>query len=112
MSRPELPLPDYDNLPTGSIESRIRTLPEGGVRELLDYERAHANRIQIVKILEHRLVKLNTGAAKPSGGDPTAVAPEAADGVPGGSKASPQTEGDPVNPPSQGVPTNPSQPRR
>lgn len=111
MTHHELPLPDYDGLPTGSIESRVRTLGEAQVRELLDYERAHANRIQVVQILERRLVALNTGDASPSGGDPSAAAPEAAPGAMGGSKASPQTQGDPVNPPSQGVPTNPAQPR-
>lgn len=108
----QLPLPDYDNLPTGSIESRIRTLGEADVRTLLDHERAHADRIQVVQLLERRLVALNTGEAEPSGGNPQAVAPEAAAGPAGGSKVSPQTEGDPQNPPSQGVPTNPAQPRR
>jgi hypothetical protein len=32
----DLPLPDYDGLPLGAIESRVRTLDEGGVGELLD----------------------------------------------------------------------------
>jgi hypothetical protein len=108
----QLPIPDYDNLPTGSIESRIRTLGQRGVRDLLDHERQHARRVQIISILERRLVALDTGEAEPSGGDPAASAPEAQPGAPGGSKASPVTEGPPQNPPSQGVPTNPGQPRR
>jgi hypothetical protein len=107
----ELPIPDYDHLPTGSLESRIRTLGQHGVRVLLDHERQHANRVQVVRILEQRLVALDTGAAEPSGGDPAAPAPEASAGAAGGSKASPATEGPPQNPPSQGVPTNPAQPR-
>jgi hypothetical protein len=41
----ELPLPDYDSLPVGSIESRVKTLGETGVRQLFDYERHHANRV-------------------------------------------------------------------
>jgi hypothetical protein len=107
----ELPIPDYDNLPTGSIESRIRTLGQRGVRDLLDHERQHANRVLVVRILEQRLVALDTGQTEPSGGDPTGPAPETQAGPPGGSKASPASQGPPQNPPSHGVPTNPAQPR-
>jgi hypothetical protein len=112
MTHHELPLPDYDQLPTGSIESRIRTLGEKDVRTLYDYERAHANRVQVVQIIERRLVALDTGRAEPSGGSPLAVAPEAGSGADAGSTASPQKQGPAQNPPSQGVPTNPAQPRR
>lgn len=112
MSHHELPLPDYDNLPVGSIESRIRSLGEQQVRQLYDYEREHADRVQVVQILERRLVALNTGEAEPTGGDPSGVAPEAHQDPKGGSKASPANEGPVQNPPSQGVPTNPAQPRR
>ncbi|GAA1502808.1 hypothetical protein GCM10009740_38940 [Terrabacter terrae] len=108
---PDLPLPDYDGMPLGSIESRVRTLDADGVERVLAYEREHADRIQVVQVLEHRLTALRTGAAKPSGGDPTAAAPEMTAGRPGGSTASPATEGPTQNPPSQGVPTNPAQPR-
>ena len=104
----DLPLPDYDSLPTGSVESRARTLDPDGVRQLLDHERQHANRPQIVMMLEHRLESLESGDAQPSGGDPSAQAPEAAPGEAAGSAVTP---GPPVNPPSQGVPTNPAQPR-
>jgi len=108
MSHHESPLPDYDNLAAGSIESRSHALDPDGVRQLLDYERHHANRPQIVMMLEHRLQSLEDGTAQPSGGDPSAPAPETAAGVP---DAAAVTEGPPVNPPSQGVPTNPAQPR-
>jgi hypothetical protein len=111
----ELPLPDYDSLPVGSIESRIRTLRAEDVRTLHDYETQHANRVQVVQILQHRLASLETGEAEPTGGDPTGIAPEvgtAASAASGDSQASPATEGPPQNPPSQGVPTNPAQPRR
>ena len=102
------PLPDYDSLATGSIESRAHALDPDGVRQLLAYERAHADRPQIVQMLEHRLASLEGGDAQPSGGDPTAPAPETAPGEPAGSPVKP---GPPVNPPSQGDPTNPAQPR-
>lgn len=111
MTEHDLPLPDYDDLPVGAIESRVRTLGEKDVRRLYDYEKEHANRVRIVQILESRLVALNTGAAQPSGGDPTAPAPEAGASPSGGSAVSPDTAGPAQNPPSHGVPTNPAQPR-
>ena len=72
---------------------------------------SHADRVQVVQLLEHRLEALRSGEAEPSGGDPTAAAPEVSAGEPGGSTVSPATEGPKQNPPSQGVPTNPAQPR-
>jgi hypothetical protein len=109
----ELPLPDYDSLPAGSIESRVRTLNEPGVRDVLAYEREHANRVHVLQILENRLTSLRRGDTEPSGGNPLASAPEGENGPSGGpEQASPAKEGPPQNPPSHGVPTNPTQPRR
>ncbi len=108
--RDDLPLPDYDHLPVGSLTSRIRTLDAGDLTTLLDYERAHANRVQVVTVMESRLSGLRAGA-QPSGGDPAAVTPETAGAAAGGSKVSEATSGPPINPPSQGDPTNPAQPR-
>jgi len=108
----DLPLPDYDGLPVGAIESRVRTLDEAGVGELLDYEQAHANRVQVVQVLERRLLSLQQGAAEPSAGSPSALAPETSGtSAEPPEQAAPATEGPPQNPPSQGVPTNPAQPR-
>jgi hypothetical protein len=106
----ELPLPDYDHLPVGSVESRIRSLDADQLAAVLAYERAHGDRLPVVQVLEHRLEAVR-GGAEPTGGDPLAVAPEAPLGEPGRSHASPATEGPPVNPPSHGDPTNPGQPR-
>ena len=105
MSGHDLPLPDYDHLPTGSLESRVRTLDADGVARLLEYEREHADRVQVVQMLEHRLERLRSGEAAPSGGDPAAPAPEAAPGQPASAAV---TEGPKQNPPSQGDPTNPA----
>jgi hypothetical protein len=108
----DVPLPDYDGLPVGAIESRIRTLEEAGVGAVLDYEQAHANRAQVVQVLERRLSSLQQGAAEPSGGSPSALAPETpATSAERPEQAAPTTEGPPQNPPSHGVPTNPAQPR-
>ena len=107
-----LALPDYDSLPVGAIESRVRTLEEDDVRELLRYEKEHADRVQVVQILDHRLEALRRGDAEPSGGNPAAPAPEApGNAAAGPEQASPSTEGPAQNPPSHGVPTNPAQPR-
>jgi hypothetical protein len=106
----QLPLPDYDHLPLGSLTSRVRSLDLAGVETLLGYERAHGNRAPVVVVLENRIASLREGA-QPSGGDPAADTPEAPPGAAGGSKVSTATSGPPVNPPSHGDPTNPAQPR-
>jgi hypothetical protein len=106
-----LPLPDYDHLPLGGLTSRIRTLDAAGVQTLLEYERAHGNRLPVVEVLQNRLSALHEGA-QPSGGDPAAdFTAEAPEHAAGGSKVSEATTGPAINPPSQGDPTNPAQPR-
>ena len=110
MPERDLPLPDYDHLPVGSLTSRIRMLDVQDLTTLLDYERAHANRIQVVTVMESRLSGLKDGA-QPSGGDPAAQGADAPPPAAGGSAASEATSGPPVNPPSHGDPTNPAQPR-
>jgi hypothetical protein len=104
----DLPLPDYDHLPVGVLGSKISGLDERGVQQLLDYERAHADRPPVVQVLERRIEALRQGA-EPSGAVPEA-APEVS-GTSGGSPVSPETSGPPINPPSQGTPFNPAQPR-
>ena len=106
----QLPLPDYDHLPVDGLTSRIRTLDAAGLETVLEYERAHANRLQVVTVMENRLSALREGA-QPSGGDPLAPAADDPTHATGGSKVSGATSGPPMNPPSQGDPTNPAQPR-
>jgi len=109
--REDLPVPDYDHLPIGSLGHRIRSLEADEIDVLRRYEEAHANRVAVIQILDHRLLDLAEGQ-RPSGGDAAAPAAEAAPALAGGSAASPETAGPPQNPPSHGVPTNPAQPRR
>jgi hypothetical protein len=106
----ELPIPDYDHLQTGALVSRIRTLDAAGLQTLLTYEKAHANRIQVVQAMQHRLTSVKAGA-QPSGGDPAAAAADDPVAASTGSQVSEATSGPPVNPPSHGDPTNPAQPR-
>jgi hypothetical protein len=106
----ELPLPEYDHIPVGTLPARISSLDETEVGALLDYERRHGGRLPVVTVLEHRLEQLRNGA-EPSGSLPRDL-PEVADGASRpASRVSPATSGPVMNPPSQGVPTNPAQPR-
>lgn len=106
----ELPLPDYDHLPIGSLEGRIRSLDADGLEALLAYERAHGDRLPVTVLLENRLSAVRDGA-EPTSGSPMAATPEQQHAPGQGSRVSPQTEGPPINPPSHGDPTNPAQPR-
>lgn len=108
--RDQLPIPDYDHLPVGSLTHRVRSLDADGVAALLEFERAHGDRAPVVQVLQSRLDALHQGA-EPSGGSPDAPTPELAPPPQGGSRVGPATEGPVINPPSHGVPTNPAQPR-
>lgn len=63
-ARDALPIDDYDHLQVGSLISRIRTLDAAGLQTLLDYEQAHAKRIQVVSAMRSRLGSLK--ASEPS----------------------------------------------
>ena len=109
-SNDDLPIPDYDHLQVGGLTSRIRSLGAEELQTLIGYERSHANRFQVVTIMENRLSSLKSGA-QPSGGDPAAAGADAPAPASGGSKVSEATSGPAMNPPSHGDPTNPAQPR-
>ena len=106
--RDELPIPDYDHVPLGSLATRIRALDSDGLSSLLAYEREHGNRLPVLQVLENRLQALEDGA-EPAGTIPADM-PEVTQGS-AGSMVTPATSGPPINPPSQGDPTNPAQPR-
>jgi hypothetical protein len=108
--RAELPIPEYDHLPIGSLQHRIRGLDETQLDRLADYERAHAAREPVLASIEARLAALRQGA-QPSPGTGAERQPEAAPAPSGGSPVTPTTSGPPMNPPSHGVPSNPAQPR-
>jgi hypothetical protein len=110
-SREELPLPDYDHLPLASVIQRIRSLEEGALQSLLDYEVAHGDRLPVVEAMRTRLGELAAGA-EPSGGSVTGPMPERGEAPTSPRRIDQTTDAPPVNPPSQGDPTNPAQPRR
>jgi hypothetical protein len=104
-----LPLPEFDHLPVGSLAARIRSLDVQQVEQLIGYERNHAERVQVLGLLERRRDELKVSQGS-TGGDANAVQPELAGPLAAESKVGPQP-GPPINPPSQGAPENPSQPR-
>ena len=53
-----LPVPSYDELSIASLRARLRALDAAQVRDLLDYERAHASRANVITMFERRLAKL------------------------------------------------------
>lgn len=102
----DLPLPDYDHLPVGTLSTRITGLAEADVAQLVNYEKAHGNRLPVLQILEKRLQDLQ-GGAEPSGPQAPST-PEVATGTPAAQQPA-SVPGPKVNPPSHGVPNNPSQ---
>ncbi|NKY05959.1 hypothetical protein HF998_03020 [Cellulomonas hominis] len=90
VTRDELPVPDYDHLPVGSLGHRIRSLEAEDLDVLRRYEEAHANRPAVLQILDHRLLDLAEGQ-RPSGGDATAPAAEAAPAAAAAETSAPET---------------------
>ncbi|WP_432118571.1 hypothetical protein [Streptomyces sp. bgisy032] len=108
-ARDTLPLPDYDHLPIGGLESRVRSLSEDEVEELLAYERSHADRLPVTELLGSRLEQLRAGA-EPTSGDPGALRPETGRGQ-AGSPVSPATSPEPFGPPPHGTPDQRGKPK-
>jgi hypothetical protein len=75
----DLPLPDYDHMTLGSLRGRLRSLTVEQLVQVRDYEKAHANRLPVVTLLDNRIAKLATdAAATPSPGGELPVLPEPA----------------------------------
>jgi hypothetical protein len=107
--RSSLPLPDYDHLPIGGLESRVRSLTAEEVEQLLAYERAHAGRLAVTELLTARLEQLRAGA-EPTSGDPGALRPEHHEPRTG-SPVSPATSPQPSGPPPHGTPDQRGRPK-
>lgn len=105
----ELPLRDYDHLPLAALGHRIRSFREGELRQLLDYERQHANRPAAVQVFTQRLAELAAGA-QPSPGR-AQDGPEWPPPPAGDSAAGPQTTGPSSGPPPHGTPDQPARPK-
>jgi len=56
------PLPNYDELSVASLRARLRNLDVSQVRQLAEYERAHAARAEVLTMFERRIAKLEAEA--------------------------------------------------
>src|SRR6266567_6188244 len=67
-----LPLRDYDHLPAEAVGQRIRPLSREEVRQLLDYEWAHACRPAVTQVMVARLAELDAGPPRAAAAGRTA----------------------------------------
>jgi hypothetical protein len=57
-----LPVANYDGLTIPSLRARLRNLDPAQLRVLIEYEKAHAGRGDVLTMFERRIAKLETGA--------------------------------------------------
>ena len=57
----ELPVPNYDDLSIASLRARLRNLSAEQLTQLIDYEKAHAARPDVITMFERRIAKLAEG---------------------------------------------------
>ncbi len=70
-----LPLPDYDHMTLGSLRGRMRAMSVEHLMQVRSYEKAHADRLPIVTMLDNRIAKLATDAAATGVGSAAAKTP-------------------------------------
>jgi hypothetical protein len=56
--RASLPVPEFDLLPARSLPSRIQALDIQQVEQLIGYERNHADRTEVLDVLERKRSEL------------------------------------------------------
>ncbi len=54
----ELPLPNYDSLTIASLRARLRNLSADQLSQLIEYEKGHAGRADVITMFERRIAKL------------------------------------------------------
>jgi pyruvate/2-oxoglutarate dehydrogenase complex dihydrolipoamide acyltransferase (E2) component len=57
----DAPLPNYDELSVASLRARLRNLGAAQVKQMAEYERAHAARADVITMFERRIAKLEAG---------------------------------------------------
>ena len=76
------PLPNYDELSIASLRARLRNLDVTQLRQLVEYESAHADRADVITMFERRIVKLQAESTPEERGEAEAEAEaEARDAV-------------------------------
>jgi hypothetical protein len=63
---PPLPVPGYDGLSLPSLRSRMRSLDARQLRVLIDYEKSHAGRPDVVLMYKRRIAKLKSAESDAS----------------------------------------------
>jgi hypothetical protein len=56
------PLPNYDELSIASLRARMRNLDAAQLRQLTEYEKAHAARADVLAMFGRRIAKLEAGS--------------------------------------------------
>ena len=77
-SHDELPLPDYDHMTLGSLRGRLRSLTVEELVAVRDYEKAHADRLPVITLVENRIAKLAVDGGEPSPGGQLPLTPDPA----------------------------------
>jgi hypothetical protein len=62
-SATSLPVPNYDTLTVPSLRARLRNLDPAQLHTLIDYEKAHAGRADVLTMFERRIAKLESDGA-------------------------------------------------
>jgi hypothetical protein len=57
----ELPLANYDELTIASLRARLRNLSADQLGQLIEYEKTHASRTDVISMFERRVAKLAEG---------------------------------------------------
>ena len=73
-NEPGAPLPNYDELSIASLRARLRNLDTAQVRQLADYEKAHAARPDVMTMFERRIAKLEAETSADEQGEARAEA--------------------------------------
>ncbi|GAB3212767.1 hypothetical protein ACQEU5_23260 [Marinactinospora thermotolerans] len=109
VNRTDLVIPDYEHLPLGTLQHRVRSLTQEQMRDLIAYEEAHGARTPVLEMLRQRLSSLEEGAV-PSQGDQQNL-PEAPPAPSGGSAVGEASDRPPAAAPPHGVPAQPARPK-
>lgn len=61
-SAKDLPIADFDNVSIGSLRARLRSLSVEDLVTLREWEKAHANRLPVVTLLDNRIAKVSASS--------------------------------------------------
>ncbi len=59
-----MPLENYDELTVASLRARLRNLTNDDLALLKEYEQAHQNRPEVIKMFQNRLIKMTGSMPK------------------------------------------------